>query len=105
MWRGPFISARQAEYRQRGLNQRLDFFDLPRSDVPWISMETDGAAIPVDVIPPNVTSAGPILLSSVPAAEMDPEVAAWMEKAPTVLVNLGSLVTVGSLLSAPCAGG
>lgn len=67
---------------------------LPRPvDRLWISQDMPGASIPLDVIPPNVTSAGPIVLDAAPAAEQDPELAAWLARAPTVLVNLGSLFT------------
>ncbi|KAI1108812.1 hypothetical protein F5Y14DRAFT_434669 [Nemania sp. NC0429] len=67
---------------------------LPRpADRPWISQDMPGASIPLDVTPPNVTSAGPIVLDAEPAAEQDPELVAWLARAPTVLVNLGSLFT------------
>lgn len=67
---------------------------MHRDDVPWITMTTDGAAIPVDVVPANVTCAGPIVLDAAPAEEQDPEMARWLKKAPTVMINLGSLVKV-----------
>ena len=63
---------------------------LHRPDVPWITMDTEGASIPVDVVPANVTRAGPILMDAAPAAAQDPELAAWLGNAPTVLFNLGS---------------
>jgi UDP:flavonoid glycosyltransferase YjiC (YdhE family) len=52
-----------------------------------------GASIPLEFTPPNVTSAGPIILNDEPAIEQDPELTAWLARAPTVLVNLGSLFT------------
>lgn len=66
---------------------------LPRPDIPWISQNMLEASIPLEVVPPNVTSAGPIVLDTEPAAQQDPELAAWLARAPTVLVNLGSLFT------------
>lgn len=66
---------------------------LMRPDRPWISQDMLGASIPLEVIPPNVTSAGPIILDTEPAMEQDPELFAWLSRAPTVLVNLGSLFT------------
>jgi hypothetical protein len=42
------------------------------------------------VVPQNVITCGPIFLSTAPAAEQDPELAQWLELAPTVLINLGS---------------
>ena len=66
---------------------------LPRPDRPWISQNMVEASIPLDVVPPNVTSAGPIILDTEPAVQQDPELAAWLARAPTVLINLGSLFT------------
>jgi hypothetical protein len=38
-----------------------------------------------------------IIARMAPAAEQDPELAAWLEKAPTVLINLGSSVDYDEL--------
>ncbi|KAI0869765.1 hypothetical protein GGS24DRAFT_477829 [Hypoxylon argillaceum] len=62
-----------------------------RADNPWISQNMAGASIPLDVVPPNITAAGPIIFDPEPAAEQDPELVAWLARAPTVLINLGSL--------------
>ncbi|KAK5632752.1 hypothetical protein RRF57_008466 [Xylaria bambusicola] len=62
-------------------------------DRPWVSQDLPGASIALDVMPPNVTSAGPIVFEAEPAIEHDPELVAWLAKAPTILVNLGSLFT------------
>ncbi|KAH7308482.1 hypothetical protein B0I35DRAFT_360877 [Stachybotrys elegans] len=90
----PALSAKKAILREKGLKDPINFFGLHRPDVPWISMTQEGASIPLDVVPPNVTCAGPILVDSAPAEEQDPELVAWMKKAPTILVNLGSHVIV-----------
>jgi hypothetical protein len=66
---------------------------LPHPDRLWISQNMLGASIPLEFTPPNVISAGPILVDDEPAVEQDPELAAWLSRAPTVLVNLGSLFT------------
>jgi hypothetical protein len=39
-----------------------------------------------------VVTCGPIFRSSAPAVDQDPELAAWLTQAPTVLINLGSAV-------------
>jgi hypothetical protein len=91
---GSSIRRKQAVLRKHGLKEPIDFMRLHRPDVPWITMHTEGAAIPVDVVPENVTSAGPILVHSAPAEQQDPEMVAWMKRAPTVLINLGSTVVV-----------
>ncbi|KAI3340727.1 hypothetical protein F4824DRAFT_452008 [Ustulina deusta] len=62
-------------------------------DRPWISQNMVGASIPLDVVPPNVTSTGPIIFDAEPAIGQDPDLVAWLSRAPTVLVNLGSLFT------------
>lgn len=40
-----------------------------------------------------MTSTGPIIFDAEPAVEQDPELVAWLSRAPTVLINLGSLFT------------
>ncbi|KAI0799053.1 hypothetical protein GGR55DRAFT_684348 [Xylaria sp. FL0064] len=62
-------------------------------DRPWLSQNMVEASIPLDVVPPNVTSTGPIIFDAEPAIGQDPELVAWLSRAPTVLVNLGSLFT------------
>ncbi|KAH6685851.1 hypothetical protein F5X68DRAFT_209414 [Plectosphaerella plurivora] len=88
----PALSAVKAVLRSNGIQDPLNFYALRRDDVPWITQSTEGASIPVDYVPPNVTCAGPIVLSAGSAAEQDPELAAWLKKAPTVLINLGSMI-------------
>lgn len=86
----PSLSAKKAALREKGLQDPINFMRIHRPDVPWITMDTEGASIPVDVIPANVTRAGPILMDVAPAIEQDPKLVAWLEKAPTILFNLGS---------------
>ncbi|KAL4957557.1 diacylglycerol acyltransferase-domain-containing protein [Aspergillus filifer] len=45
---------------------------------------------PMDV-PDNVVACGPILLPVAPVKTQDPEMFDWLHKAPTVLINLGTL--------------
>ncbi|KAI0107761.1 hypothetical protein GGR51DRAFT_514983 [Nemania sp. FL0031] len=58
---------------------------------PWLAQNMPGASIPLDVMPPNVTATSPIIFDPEPAAEQDPELVSWLARAPTVLINLGSL--------------
>lgn len=97
----PALSAKKAALSERGLKEPINFLKIHRDDVPWVTMNTEGASIPVEVVPRNVTCAGPILLSSVPVAEQDAELAAWLKKAPTMLVNLGSLMAVSTCFRLP----
>ncbi|KAF5719546.1 2-hydroxyacylsphingosine 1-beta-galactosyltransferase [Fusarium mundagurra] len=86
----PDASEKKARLQQIGLREPMNLFGIHRPDVPWITQNTQGAMIPVEVLPPNVTCAGPIILSGPPADQQDPETATWLKKAPTVLINLGS---------------
>ncbi|KAF4440964.1 2-hydroxyacylsphingosine 1-beta-galactosyltransferase [Fusarium acutatum] len=86
----PDASEKKARLQQIGLGGPMNLFGIHRPGVPWITQNTQGAMIPVEVLPPNVTCAGPIILSGPPADQQDPETATWLKKAPTVLINLGS---------------
>ncbi|KAI0517720.1 UDP-Glycosyltransferase/glycogen phosphorylase [Xylaria bambusicola] len=86
----PDIRDKQRYLESKGLKDPINFFALHRPDVPWLSQTMPEAAIPVDVIPQNVTCTGPITLSVGTVAEQDEELAEWLIRAPTVLVNLGS---------------
>lgn len=86
-----------AEKRRRlreggGILNPLDFAQPRRDDVPLLSTEMDGAALPLPYVPPNVTRVGPMPVSVAPAAEQDPDLAAWLARGPTILINLGSAV-------------
>ncbi|KAF5252903.1 hypothetical protein FANTH_2227 [Fusarium anthophilum] len=86
----PDMSENKARLQQIGLGEPMNLFGIHRPGVPWITQNTEGAMTPVEVLPPNVTCAGPILLSGPAAEQQDPETATWLKKAPTVLINLGS---------------
>lgn len=79
---------------QGGIQEPINFYKLHRPNVPWVTQTTEGASTPVDVVPPNVTCAGPIVLSGAPAAEQDAELTAWLSRGrgQTLLINLGSSV-------------
>ncbi|KAJ4251887.1 hypothetical protein NW762_011184 [Fusarium torreyae] len=89
----PDLAAKREKLREKGLKDPINFFDMYRDDVPWITVTAEGASIPVDYIPSNVTITNPIVLSAAPAIEQDPALVGWLKKAPTVLVNLGSTVS------------
>ncbi|KAL6922729.1 hypothetical protein FSHL1_000003 [Fusarium sambucinum] len=91
--RMPDLAAKRKALRERGLKDPLNFFGMYRDDVPWITVTADGASIPVDYIPSNVTTTNPIVLSVAPAVEQDPVLVDWLKKTPTVLINLGSTVS------------
>ncbi|KAH6975659.1 hypothetical protein EDB80DRAFT_727887 [Ilyonectria destructans] len=88
----PGLNAKKALLREKGLLDPINFYKIYRQDVPWITMTTEGATIPVDFIPPNVTCAGPMVLSAATAIEQDSHMVDWLTKGPTILINLGSSV-------------
>ncbi|WVQ85731.1 hypothetical protein IAT38_007898 [Cryptococcus sp. DSM 104549] len=57
-----------------------------------LCMTTPEADIP-GIIPPNVICCGPIIRTSTPLQQTDPELAAWVKQRPTVFVMLGSMYT------------
>ncbi|PCD32332.1 hypothetical protein FGRA07_09584 [Fusarium graminearum] len=91
--RMPDVTAKRKALRERGLKDPINFFGMYRDDVPWITVTADGASIPVDYLPSNVTTTNPIVLSVAPAIEQDPVLVEWLKKTPTVLINLGSTVS------------
>ncbi|QDS68200.1 hypothetical protein FKW77_010548 [Venturia effusa] len=76
-----------------GITKPVDIFSVYRPhNLTWISQGSLEADFPLPVIPDNVKAVGPILLASASAAEQDPELASWIQKAPTVMIHLGSHV-------------
>jgi hypothetical protein len=43
-------------------------------------------------VPSNIVCCGPIILSSEPLSTVDPDLDAWLQKGPTVLLSLGSFL-------------
>jgi hypothetical protein len=86
----PELSAKRAFLQENGIADPLRFYALHREDTPWFSQHTEGAARPVDFIPPNVTCTGPMSVSLGSAKDQDPALLEWLTRAPTVLVNMGS---------------
>ncbi|KAG9233188.1 UDP-glucoronosyl and UDP-glucosyl transferase family protein [Amylocarpus encephaloides] len=46
----------------------------------------------------NVTPCGPLLLPVSPVSEIDPALGAWLERGPTVLINLGSHIRMDNIM-------
>jgi hypothetical protein len=62
-----------------------------------ISAGSLAADFPLTSLPKHVVPCGPIFLSTASAAQQDPELADWLLKRPTVLINLGSIYTYTEL--------
>lgn len=56
-------------------------------------------------IPPNVTGCGPILLPVLPVSKYDPNLQSWLERAPTVLINLGTHIRMDDTMAREFAAG
>jgi hypothetical protein len=91
MLRMPHYTATQKYLESKGLTEPVSWFNLQSADVPWFTQALPGASTPLDVIPPNVTLVGPIILSPSPAHEQSPALTEWLARGPTVLINLGSV--------------
>ncbi|PVH87699.1 glycosyltransferase family 1 protein [Cadophora sp. DSE1049] len=50
-------------------------------------------------IPSNVTPCGPILLPVTPVSHQDPELLTWLQRGPTMLINLGSHVRMDDTMA------
>lgn len=75
--------------KERGIDSGMAFD--PYSDITYISQTLPGASIPLEVIPKKVVPAGVILLESGAADEQFAELLSWLNQAPTIVINLGSL--------------
>ncbi|KAI3321746.1 glycosyltransferase family 1 protein [Xylariaceae sp. AK1471] len=91
MLRMPHYIATQKYLQSKGLTDPVSWFNMHNADVPWFTQALPEASTPLDVIPPNVTYTGPIILSLSPAEEQSPVLTEWLARAPTVLINLGGL--------------
>lgn len=82
---------RKAALKSKGIQKPLDVLGLYRPDVPWITQTLPGAHFPLDNIPSNVVSAGPINLADVGNERQEgSDLVAWVKRAPTMMIALGS---------------
>jgi hypothetical protein len=86
----PVIKAKRAWLQEQGIPRAINVFDMMRQDVPWIAMSYPEANFPLEYIPDNFRVVGPLVLDVAPAETQSAELAGWIKKAPTILVNLGS---------------
>lgn len=87
------MASLKAYLKENGISNPVDIFSVYRpDDLTWISQGSLEADFPLSIIPENVKAVGPIILATASAAEQDQELASWIKKAPTVMINLGSHV-------------
>jgi UDP:flavonoid glycosyltransferase YjiC (YdhE family) len=85
----PKVKALNEARQAHGIEGALGTFTPWVKDVPQICPSVPEVDLPMN-FPPNVLNCGPILLASPPIESSDPELLAWLEKRPTVLVSLGT---------------
>ena len=76
-------------YRKAHANLEFGFYEFKIPGAPYLCPSLPETDFPF-VVPENVTSCGPLVFPFVPVEESDPELARWLDRGPTVLVNLGS---------------
>ena len=99
----PELSRKKAFLKENGIANPLDFFSVYNKDLVWLTQSSLDADFPMSIIPSNVVACGPIFLSTAPAVDQDKELAAWLQNAPTVLINLGSSVNYDEKAAAEMA--
>ncbi|KUJ09626.1 glycosyltransferase family 1 protein [Mollisia scopiformis] len=88
----PRLAEKKAFLKANGIAKPLDVFTIYQKDYLWLSQGLPEAEFPMVTLPSNLVTCGPIFRSTAPAEQQDPELAAWLSRAPTVLINLGSKV-------------
>ncbi|KAF7596836.1 hypothetical protein BBP40_012436 [Aspergillus hancockii] len=87
-------SGRRREIRdwriRHKIHGRFPFADAWRPDRFHLSPALKELDWPMEV-PDNILPCGPILLPTASVQKQDPELASWLNNAPTILVNLGTL--------------
>lgn len=73
-----------------GLGSLLKAFEPCAEGIHQITPSSPSSEFPFAVIPDNVTQCGPIVLPAAPVEESDPDLAAWLDLGPAVLINLGT---------------
>jgi hypothetical protein len=101
----PAIAEKKAYLKEKNLPNPADLFTVYRpNDLTWISAGSLDLDFPLPFIPQNVIPCGPIVLSTAPAYQQDPDLATWITRAPTILINLGSHVDYDKASTTEMAG-
>ncbi|KAI1141417.1 glycosyltransferase family 1 protein [Hypoxylon sp. FL0543] len=97
-----FIKARNKRGIPGNLSTKYNMFDF---DTPYLTQGRPQTDFAFDFIPDNLIGCGPILPPFEPLEKADPELAKWLVRRPTVIINMGSHVTykgnqIGEVLAA-----
>jgi len=90
--------------KSQGLPRLPPSYNIWRPENHYVLPSTTESEYPF-YVPSNVTSCGPILLPALPLSETDPELELWLERAPTILINLGSIVRMDEAMTREFAAG
>ncbi|KAI0418908.1 hypothetical protein F5X98DRAFT_362854 [Xylaria grammica] len=85
----PQVKAINEARSAQGLHEPLGSFTPWVKDVPHICPSLPEIDLPLN-FPANVHNCGPIMLPTPPMEESDPDLLAWIQKRPTVLMALGT---------------
>ncbi|KAI9713657.1 MAG: hypothetical protein M1812_006629 [Candelaria pacifica] len=87
--RSPEFKEMNQRRKDYGLKGEFPALEVYKKDCHYIVPSTPEIDFPY-FVPSNFTHCGPISLPIIPLSESDPELALWLDRAPTVLINLGS---------------
>lgn len=75
-----------------GLVGKYPLIEPWRADEEYLCPSLPELEAPSIFVPTNVTTCGPIMVTARGYADSDPELAEWLQRRPTILINLGSHV-------------
>jgi hypothetical protein len=83
----------KSAYLKRHNHKAAPLYSTPADDptVPWFFPSLPEIDLPLTFIPKNVTPCGPIIRNFAAVIDTDAELARWLARKPTVVINLGSL--------------
>lgn len=88
----PNIKAINAGRQKAKIPGQYPFFVTYSEDIHYLLPTGREFDLKLPFIPDNITTCGPLIIPSYPLSQSDPELLQWLEKKPTVLINLGSHV-------------
>ncbi|KAB8305178.1 hypothetical protein EYC80_004468 [Monilinia laxa] len=86
------IKAIDAKRKEANIPGQYPFFVTYSKDIEYLLPTGREFDLKLPYIPENVTTCGPLTIRSYPLSQTYPELLKWLERNPTVLINLGSHV-------------
>ena len=97
--RAPTLSSKRAFIMEHGIPEPVMMTNINRPGDHWIMPSLPELEYPMEV-PSTLATCGPIYLSSAQIYDQDRELAEWLKKRPTILVNLGTHVNWDDAMAA-----